>query len=107
MTQTAWRTLPGLRPHCSLAEIATLKKFIAWISAGLRGIGRGFKRMWQFVAGWRRSFRFWLAVILVLIVLLVTYYVMADRYTPFTVDAYVQAYVVQVAPQVGGQVQRV
>ena len=46
-------------------------------------------------------------MIVSLIVLLIAYYVVADRYTPFTVDAYVQAYVVQVAPQVGGQVTRV
>jgi multidrug resistance efflux pump len=84
-----------------------LKKFMARIIAGLRGIGSAINRTWQFVAGWRRSFRFWVVVILSLLVLLVTYYVVADRYTPFTVDAYAQAYVVQVAPQVGGQVQRV
>jgi len=63
--------------------------------------------MWQSLASWRRSFRFWLAVILGCIVLLIAYYVLADHYTPFTADAYAQAYVVQVAPQVGGQVQRV
>src|SRR5262249_39768886 len=32
------------------------------------------------------------------------YYVESDRHTPFTTDAYVQAYVVQVAPRVEGQV---
>ena len=63
--------------------------------------------MWHNLAGWRQSFRFWLAVIVGLIILLVAYYVAADRYTPFTTDAFVQAYVVQVAPQVGGQVIRV
>jgi multidrug efflux system membrane fusion protein len=41
------------------------------------------------------------------IVLLVAYYVIADRDTPLTTDAYVQAYVVRVAPQVGGLVVRV
>src|SRR5262249_30230796 len=41
------------------------------------------------------------------VVLLVAYYAAADRYTPFTTDAYVQAYVVQVAPQVGEKVVRV
>lgn len=55
----------------------------------------------------RRSFRFWLLVIVTFLVALLAYYVLSDRYTPLTVDAYVQAYVVQVAPQVGGQVQRV
>jgi multidrug resistance efflux pump len=73
----------------------------------LIGIGYGLRRIWPFIAGLRYSFRFWLAVIVGVIVLLVAYYVVADRYTPFTVDAYAQAYVVQVAPQVPGQVQRV
>jgi multidrug resistance efflux pump len=53
------------------------------------------------------SFRFWVLVALGILALLVVYYVFADRYTPLTTDAYVQAYVVQVAPQVGGQVVRV
>jgi multidrug resistance efflux pump len=51
-----------------------------------------------------RSFRFWLLVVLAVIVLLVAYFVASDRSTPLTTDAYVQAYVVQVAPQVPGQV---
>src|SRR5580692_6095090 len=62
--------------------------------------GRGLARVW-------RSFRFWLFVVAAVIVLLVAYFVAADRTTPLTTDAYVQAYVVQVAPQVGGQVVRV
>src|SRR5271157_1397581 len=40
--------------------------------------------------------------ILVVIALLVAYYVLEERYTPFTTDAYVQAYVVQVAPRFQG-----
>lgn len=64
-------------------------------------------RAWQFVVRQRHSFRFWLAVIVGCLALLVAYYVLADRSTPFSVDAFAQAYVVQVAPQVGGQVQRV
>ncbi|MBV8228471.1 MAG: HlyD family secretion protein [Planctomycetaceae bacterium] len=54
-----------------------------------------------------RSFRFWLLVLLVVLVVLVAYYVIADRDTPLTTDAYVQAYVVRVAPQVSGLVVRV
>jgi multidrug efflux system membrane fusion protein len=54
-----------------------------------------------------RSFGFWLLVLLVVIALIVAYYVIADRDTPLTTDAYVQAYVVRVAPQVGGLVVRV
>ena len=37
----------------------------------------------------------------IVIVLLIVYYAASDRITPLTTDAYVQAYVVQVAPQVG------
>lgn len=54
-----------------------------------------------------RSFWFWLLSLLVLIVLLVIYYVIADRDTPLTTDAYVQAYVARIAPQVDGVVVRV
>jgi multidrug resistance efflux pump len=50
------------------------------------------------------SARFWIAAFFLFIVLLVVYYALANRYTPFTNDAYVQAYVIQVAPQVEGQV---
>jgi multidrug efflux system membrane fusion protein len=53
------------------------------------------------------SFRFWVLLLLAFVVLLVAYYAGADRYTPLTTDAYVQAYVIQVAPQVPGQVARV
>jgi multidrug resistance efflux pump len=50
------------------------------------------------------SARAWVLFFLLLIAVLVVYYVLSDRYTPFTTDAYVQAYVVQVAPRVEGQV---
>src|SRR4051794_34516158 len=50
------------------------------------------------------SVRAWVIFALLVIAALITYYVLADRYTPFTTDAYVQAYVVQVAPRVEGQV---
>ena len=48
--------------------------------------------------------KFWVIFIVSLIVLLIAYYILLDRYTPYTSDAYVQAYVLQVAPQVDGQV---
>jgi multidrug resistance efflux pump len=51
-----------------------------------------------------RSARAWVLLILLVIAALVAYYVLSDRYTPFTTEAYVQAYVVQVAPRVEGQV---
>jgi multidrug resistance efflux pump len=54
-----------------------------------------------------RSARAWILFLLLVIVALVAYYILADLYTPFTTDAYVQAYVIQVAPRVAGQVVRV
>lgn len=53
------------------------------------------------------SFRFWLLILLVFFGLLIAYHVQADRLTPMATDAYLQAYVVQVAPQVEGRVVRV
>jgi multidrug resistance efflux pump len=50
------------------------------------------------------SARAWVLFVLLVIAALVAYYVESDRHTPFTTDAYVQAYVVQVAPRVEGQV---
>lgn len=54
-----------------------------------------------------RLFRFWVLLIVGLLAVLTVYYAVADRYTPMTSDAYVQAFVIQVAPQVAGQVTRV
>ncbi len=68
--------------------------------AVLAGIGRGWRRL----AG---SVRFWVFAIVCVLVLLVIYYASAEIYTPFTTEAYVQAYVVQIAPQVGEKVIRV
>jgi multidrug resistance efflux pump len=48
--------------------------------------------------------RAWVLFLLLVIAALVAYYILSDRYTPFTTDAYVQAYVIQVAPRVEGQV---
>ena len=62
------------------------------------------------IAGGRRlllSARVWVLCVLLVIAALVAYYVLSDRYTPFTTDAYVQAYVIQVAARVEGQVVRV
>src|SRR6266550_75779 len=59
------------------------------------------------IAGGRRlllSARVWVLCVLLVIAALVAYYVLSDRYTPFTTDAYVQAFVIQVAPRVEGQV---
>src|SRR5262249_54223043 len=54
-----------------------------------------------------RSARAWVLFILLVIATLVAYYILSDRHTPFTTEAYVQAYVIQVAPRVEGQVVRV
>jgi multidrug resistance efflux pump len=65
------------------------------------------KMLKAFLSGGRRllvSARAWVLFILLVIAALVTYYVLSDRHTPFTTDAYVQAYVIQVAPRVEGQV---
>jgi multidrug resistance efflux pump len=54
-----------------------------------------------------RSGLFWIFLILGVVGLIVFYYALANRYAPDTTDAYMQAFVVQVAPQVAGQVTRV
>src|SRR4051794_13852347 len=62
------------------------------------------------IAGGRKlllSARVWVLCVLLVIATLVAYYMLSDRYTPFTTDAYVQAFVIQVAPRVEGQVVRV
>jgi multidrug resistance efflux pump len=53
------------------------------------------------------SARAWVVFVLLAISILVAYYILSSLYTPFTTDAYVQAYVIQVAPRVEGQVIRV
>lgn len=50
------------------------------------------------------SARVWVFFILLVIAVVVAYYIISDRHTPLTTDAYVQAYVIQVAPRVEGQV---
>jgi multidrug resistance efflux pump len=51
--------------------------------------------------------RTWAVFLVLVVAALITYYILADIYTPLTTDAYLQAYVVQVAPRVEGQVVRV
>ena len=43
-------------------------------------------------------------VIIFIVLLVIVYYALLDRYTPLTSDGYVQTYVTQIAPQVGGRV---
>src|SRR4051794_29204381 len=65
--------------------------------AGVCALGRGIRAVFL-------SARAWAILLVVFIAVLVLYYAMANRYTPFTTDAFAQAYVVQVAAQVDGQV---
>jgi multidrug resistance efflux pump len=51
--------------------------------------------------------RRWGILIVGAIVVLIAYFVVLDRYTPMTNDAYIQAYVVQISPQVAGTVTKV
>jgi multidrug resistance efflux pump len=71
---------------------------------GLRDLLRRLGSKWRSLL---LSAKFWVLGILLIIAALVTYYVLANRYTPFTTDAYVQAFVIQVASQVEGQVVQV
>jgi multidrug resistance efflux pump len=74
-----------------------LKALVLWPWKMLKG----------FLSSGRRlllSARAWVLFVLLVIAALVAYYVLSDRHTPLTTDAYVQAYVIQVAPRVEGQV---
>lgn len=79
------------------SSVGSLARVILW---PVLFLGRVLRRL----AG---SFRFWVLLVLAVLAVLVAYYALAERYTPFTADAFVQAYVIQVAPQVSGQVVRV
>jgi multidrug resistance efflux pump len=70
----------------------------------LRGLWAGVRGTGRLVRGTLHSARFWALLLLAVVGLIVAYYALSNRFTPFTNDAYVQAYVVQVAPQVEGQV---
>ncbi|MFA3918772.1 HlyD family secretion protein [Ruegeria hyattellae] len=50
------------------------------------------------------TIRFWVTLLFCLIIFLFIYYVVSDRFTPMTRDAYVQAAVIPVVPQVSGEV---
>lgn len=74
----------------------------AWvvIRAVLRVPWAILKRLWRFAISARG-----VAVVIVLfLTALVAYFAVSNRYTPYTADAYVQAYVVQVAARIDGQV---
>jgi multidrug resistance efflux pump len=56
------------------------------------------------IGTWMTSIRAWIIGLMLLIAVVIVYYIATDRITPYTTDAYVQTFVVQVAPRVGGQV---
>lgn len=74
---------------------------------GLRAVGTALGGIGGRVRPLFGSFRFWVLFLLFLVVGLAFYFAAADRFTPYTADAYIQAYVVQIAPQVSGQVTNV
>lgn len=71
-----------------------------WPLRAVRGLIRAMGRL-------ATSLRAWVLFLVGLIVTAVTYYVIASRATPMSVESYLQALVVEVAPQVAGQVVRV
>jgi multidrug resistance efflux pump len=92
----AWRVFRALL----FSALAVVKAIVLFPWHFLRALLFGGRRLLS-------SARVWILFILLVIAALVAYYVLSDRYTPFTTDAYVQAYVVQVAPRVEGQVVQV
>src|SRR5262245_8419587 len=77
----------------------------------MRKIGNVVRAPWDglvaVLGGMRRrilTLRGVVLLLLLIIALLVTYYAVSSRHAPFTTDAFVQAYVVQVAARVNGQV---
>jgi multidrug resistance efflux pump len=90
---SAWRVFRAVLPF----PWTILKALVLW----------PWKMLKAFLSGGRRlllSARAWVLFILLVIAALVAYYVLSDSHTPFTTDAYVQAYVIQVAPRIEGQV---
>jgi multidrug resistance efflux pump len=90
------------------------RRFSAALASALLGLNALFSWCWKALksvwSGARRllfSARACVLFILLVIAALVAYYILSDLYTPFTTDAYVQAYVIQVAPLIEGQVVRV
>ena len=80
--------------------LAVLTAIVLWPWQALRALLYGGRKLLL-------SARAWVLLVLLVIAALVTYYILSDRYTPLTTDAYVQAYVIQVAPRVEGQVVQV
>ncbi|MEM9359064.1 MAG: HlyD family secretion protein [Pseudomonadota bacterium] len=56
------------------------------------------------VHSWMLSVRAWILSLTAIVIITMGYYVATDRITPFTTDAYVQSFVIQIAPRIDGQV---
>src|SRR5881409_1992829 len=82
-------------------------KILQTLGVSLRTCGNTIKWLLAGVSRVLPSARTLVLGVLLIIAILIAYYVLADRYTPFTTDGYVQAYVIQVAPRIEGQVVRV
>jgi multidrug resistance efflux pump len=92
----AWREFRAVL----LIVLQGLRALVNWCWKILTAIRLGARKLLL-------SARAWVLFVVLVIAALVAYYVLSDLYTPLTTDAYVQAYVVQVAPRVEGQVVRV
>jgi multidrug efflux system membrane fusion protein len=79
----------------------TIWQALLWLP---RKVLQMFAALLRGIRGILNSLRFWVLIVLAGFLLLIAYYALADRYTPFTTDMFVQSYVIQLAPQVGGQV---
>jgi len=92
----SWRQIRALLLRA--AQLLKVFSFLLW---------KALTALWFGARKLLLSVRAWILFILLVIGALVAYYVLSDLYTPFTTEAYVQAYVVQVAARVDGQVVRV
>src|SRR5438128_7111093 len=92
MIKTAWGMIRAAWPRLRSALLTSWNMLTSFL-AGLRAV---------FL-----SARAWVLTVLLILMNLIAYYALSDRYTPFTTDAYVQAYVIQVAPRDEGEIVRV
>jgi multidrug resistance efflux pump len=76
-----------------------IKTLLSELASGLLWLPRWMRRQ-------TGRLRFWVCCLGALLLALITYHVLSDRYAPLTTDAYVQAYVIQLAPEVAGRVVR-
>lgn len=80
--------------------LQVVKGTVDWMWTMVKSLAAGIRKLLL-------SARAWVLFVLIVVVALIAYYILTDRYTPLTTDAYLQAYVIQVAPRVEGQVVQV